>query len=67
VRARYDHLPAQRTQFYGNLWYKPNPLRFRPEFQDFANGSVPARPRRPLVKSAATRLRGQLVSWTPPR
>ena len=26
VRAHYDHLPAQRTQFYGNLWYEaPDP------------------------------------------
>lgn len=67
VRARYDHLPAQRTQFYGNLWYKPQSLTFRPTFQDFATGSVPARSRRGLVKSAAIRLRGQLFGWTPPR
>ena len=69
VRAHYDHLPAQRTQFYGNLWYKPNPFSFRPEFQDFAHGSIPtqSRPRGGLMKSAAIRLRGQLVGWTPPR
>jgi hypothetical protein len=69
VRAHYDHLPAQRTQFYGNLWYKPNPVSFRPEFQDFANGSAPtqSRPRGGLVKSATIRLRSQLVGWTPPR
>ena len=22
VKAKYDHLPYQRTQIYGNLWYK---------------------------------------------
>jgi hypothetical protein len=68
VRASYDQLPAQRTQFYGNLWYKPNPFKFRPEFKDFADGSVPVRrPRNGLMRSAAARLKGQLVSWTPPR
>lgn len=25
VRARYDHLWTQRTQCYGNLWYKASP------------------------------------------
>jgi hypothetical protein len=67
IRARYDHLPAQRTQFYGNLWYRPRPLTFQPQFRDFANGSRPARPRGGLVKSAAIRLRGLLPSWTPAR
>lgn len=67
VRARYDHLPAQRTQFYGNLWYKPGPLTFRPEFQDFASGYAPARSRSGLVKSAAIRLKSQLVGWSPAR
>lgn len=67
VRAHYDHLPAQRTQFYGNLWYKPNPLKFRPEFQDFADGSAPERPRSGLMKSAAIRLKRRPVSWTPAR
>lgn len=67
VRAHYDHLPAQRTQFYGNLWYKPNPLKFRPEFPDFANGFAPARPRTGLVKSAVIRFKGRPVTWTPAR
>ena len=36
VRAHYDHLPAQRTQFYGNLWYDPADLdiRIRPGHED---------------------------------
>ncbi|OMC12899.1 hypothetical protein [Mycobacterium sp. SP-6446] len=67
IRARYDHLPAQRTQFYGNLWYKPRLRPFRPEFQDFANGFAPAPPRNNPVKSAGLRLFGQLVGWTPAR
>ena len=25
VKAKYDHLQYQRTQLYGNLWYKENP------------------------------------------
>ena len=67
IRAHYDHLAAQRTQFYGNLWYKPRSLSFRPQFQDFQHGSAPKPSRNNLVKSTALRLRGQLVGWTPSR
>jgi hypothetical protein len=67
IRAHYDHLPAQRTQFYGNLWYKPQPLTFRPQFEDFASGSAPERPRSGLLKATAIRLKRPLVGWTPPR
>jgi hypothetical protein len=34
VKANYNHLPAQRTQFYGNLWYEPVPLP-KVDFQSF--------------------------------
>ncbi|MCV7100446.1 hypothetical protein [Mycobacterium palustre] len=68
VRAHYDHLPAQRTQFCGNLWYQPKLLKFRPQFQDFADGSPPARPRSSFIRSAGIRLKRKPVAyWTPPR
>lgn len=67
IRAHYDHLPAQRTQFYGNLWYKPQRLTSRPQYRDFENGSAPKSSRAGLVKSTADRLRAQLVGWTPTR
>jgi hypothetical protein len=35
VRAHYDHLAGQRTQFYGNLWYEPADLPQKPQFADF--------------------------------
>jgi hypothetical protein len=66
IRTHYDHLPAQRTQFYGNLWYRPPALTFRPQFEDFAGGSVPQRPRSGLLKSTIMRLKGPLAGWTPP-
>lgn len=37
VRAHYDHLVAQRTQFYGNLWYINRPVTGRPEWVDYAD------------------------------
>lgn len=39
VKAHYNHLTAQRTQFYGNLWYLKDETTRRPEHQDFANGT----------------------------
>lgn len=36
IRAHYDHLSTQRTQFYGNLWYEQPPVvLYRPEFSDY--------------------------------
>ncbi len=35
VKAKYNHLKYQRTQFYGNLWYKQEILKFKPNWQDF--------------------------------
>jgi hypothetical protein len=34
VRARYDHLASQRTQLYGNLWYKDLDVQDGPEWED---------------------------------
>jgi hypothetical protein len=34
VKARYDHLPAQRTQLYGNLWHKQTRELTKPEWEN---------------------------------
>jgi len=34
VRARYDHLAAQRTQLYGNLWFNETPDLLRVDWED---------------------------------
>jgi hypothetical protein len=49
VRAHYDHLPAQRTQVYGNLWYDPADLdiRIKPQHDD-----LDFTPREPSVDAA---------------
>lgn len=35
IRAYYDHLATQRTQFYGNLWYDRDTVRYQTRFSDF--------------------------------
>jgi hypothetical protein len=34
VKARYNHLSSQRTQLYGNLWYKNTDVKDGPEWED---------------------------------
>lgn len=34
VKATYDHLAFQRTQLYGNLWYKNRPAMQKAEWTD---------------------------------
>lgn len=42
VKARYDHLVAQRTQMYGNLWYEKQSLsKVRFEHFDIVGRSRP--------------------------
>lgn len=54
VKASYDHLGAQRTQLYGNLWHKANPELKLHEWEDFdGRVSAAATPSvRTLVKNA---------------
>jgi hypothetical protein len=33
VKAAYDHLPTQRTQLYGNLWFENPPVRERMDWR----------------------------------
>ena len=43
VRAKYNHLKSQRTQFYGNLWYNQNPATTKPHWHDFVISATPER------------------------
>jgi hypothetical protein len=45
VRASYEHLQHQRTQFYGNLWYRGPMTSNKPDWQDLARlNDVPGNP-----------------------
>ena len=35
VKADYDHLNSQRTQLYGNLWYRSSNIKLKPEWSDY--------------------------------
>jgi hypothetical protein len=41
VRASYDHLTTQRTQFYGNLWYAAEQVRENPQWRDYVITATP--------------------------
>lgn len=38
VKAAYDHLAGQRTQLYGNIWYKKSPMLEKVEWEDLQRG-----------------------------
>jgi hypothetical protein len=39
VKASYNHLVTQRTQYYGNLWYKNSNVKTKPSWRDFAKAA----------------------------
>jgi hypothetical protein len=52
VRASYNHLAGQRTQLYGNLWYKKTDELTRVEWEDLDLKAVArAKKSRPSVKN----------------
>jgi len=40
VKASYNHLKSQRTQLYGNLWYKNSKTECKPEWEDLTNSNA---------------------------
>ena len=78
VRARYDHLLGQRTQLYGNLWYRDLKVEAGPEWEDFkiekkdrtprpspwarVKSAVPNRLRRLLKASPAAAAQGNVIA-----
>lgn len=49
IRAHYDHLPAQRTQLYGNFWYNEIEVEVRPEWQSYVIKEPVARSLKQLI------------------
>lgn len=39
VKADYNHLDYQRTQLYGNLWYKQSPAIYASKWEDYEESS----------------------------
>lgn len=66
VRARYDHLNTQRTQFYGNLWYRPTNL-VRGDYRNFAEGKAPSVKRTSGLRPALAGVKYRFVEWRPSR
>jgi hypothetical protein len=42
VKANYNHLKYQRTQIYGNLWYRQPQRMTKPKWEDFLIGTRPS-------------------------
>jgi hypothetical protein len=58
VKANYDHLASQRTQLYGNLWYKTSEVQDGPEWEDLVLTRF--RSRRGPDASVMTRLKARV-------
>lgn len=58
VKADYDHLKTQRTQLYGNLWYKERTTKAKLEWEDLdliTKASTPPKPsNQPVIKFRET-------------
>lgn len=58
VKTKYDHLKGQRTQLYGNLWFRNAPTLDKPEWNDL---DIAGRLREPTVNiNGGLRLRSRL-------
>jgi hypothetical protein len=51
IRTSYDHLSTQRTQFYGNLWYRTSNTTGKPNWRDFQVNPTPERLAQRTLKS----------------
>lgn len=56
VRAAYNHLETQRTQFYGNLWLRDVGLKGKPSWRDYEIRCTPEIPARRNMKQQLKRL-----------
>ena len=64
VKADYDHLPNQRTQIYGNLWFKNIPSLRKKEWYhlDLLNDSVNSKLSPSFLEKAVSRFRKKKFS-----
>jgi hypothetical protein len=70
VKAKYDHLKGQRTQLYGNLWYRDAPHTRKPEWTDLdVPGHLGARvadnDRRLKIGPRIKRKLANVTGWAP--
>jgi hypothetical protein len=65
VKASYNHLASQRTQIYGNLWYREKQTNDGPRWEDFVI-QRPA-PRRTLQDRIKSIVPAQVKGWVKPR
>ena len=61
VKADYDHLVTQRTQLYGNLWYRENLTTSKSEWEDLDLSGRAAPSRKPASPPLTNRMK-QAVS-----
>lgn len=61
VKASYDHLSHQRTQLYGNLWFKDSVTEGRPKWEDLViEASADERTEGGRMKQLASRVTGRI-------
>lgn len=67
IKAEYNHLKTQRTQFYGNFWYKDNDCVGKPSWDKFVIESESEKPliNRDVANRKMRRLRNGLASKLP--
>lgn len=58
VKASYDHLKTQRTQFYGNLWYEDDKTDSTPSWQQL---EIPAHNQESINSKLKQSVRNRLV------
>lgn len=63
VKASYNHLETQRTQLYGNLWYKDTKAVRKLEWEQLDLASRPVKSK----LNASTKLKQKTVGLLPPR
>jgi hypothetical protein len=62
VKADYNHLLTQRTQLYGNLWFKEFETEGQLEWEDFDfRGNLSRTKRRPIKKAAQDVLSNKIM------
>jgi len=65
VKASYNHLGSQRTQMYGNLWYREKQTNDGPRWEDFVIHLAAPRPSLPdRIKSIVP---AQVKGWVKPK
>src|SRR5215472_2736618 len=65
VKASYNHLTSQRTQMYGNLWYRQKQTNDGPRWEDFVIHL--AAPRPSLQDRLKSMVPAQVKGWMKPR